>query len=266
MKRHSHFLLSKWYMDCVSDDGNVFIGYAATLKGRGVSINYSSVLQYQNNKQTEVTTSLLRFSAPRTIGSSLNWSSGPLGVSGTWNAIALPIKRTIFESDTGTIEWHCLQPLARAEVSIGTGQRLEGFGYAEHILISIPPWQLPIDELRWGRFLSNSDSLVWIDWRGPHPLTLLFHNDRQVEGALVTDSEVVFNDGRLSLTLNEKAVLREGPLIKTALSMVHRLLEMTPLRGLNTYECKWRARGSLNQEQTPMSTGWAIHEIVRWAR
>jgi hypothetical protein len=93
----------------------------------------------------------------------------------------------------------------------------------------------------------------------------VFHNDVQVEGALVTDNEVIFDDGRLSLALEEKLVLREGPLIKTALSMLPGIRGIAPIRSLNTYECKWRSRGFLKKQQMPVSPGWAIHEIVRWA-
>lgn len=252
-------------MDCVSDGGDVFIGYAASLRWKGLSINYSSILQQQNDKKTEVSTSLLKFSTPQTTGSSLHWSSDSLRVDGTWRAISSPIKRTIFESNTGNIEWQCLQPLAKAEVCIGKQHYLKGLGYAEHVLMSIPPWQLPIDELRWGRFLSDRGNLIWIDWRGAHPISLVFHNGVQTEGAIVTDSEVVFDDGRLALPLEEKQVLREGPLINTAFSMIPGIRRIFPLRSLNTYECKWRSRGFLKEQQMLVSAGWVIHEIVRWA-
>ncbi|MFN2391653.1 MAG: hypothetical protein ABR566_06770 [Pyrinomonadaceae bacterium] len=264
MKRQSNFLLSKWYMDCVSDAGDVFIGYAALLQWKALSINYSSILQYQNGKQTESRTSLRKFSPPQIKDCLLNWSSDSLEIKGTWKAISSPIERTIFESDAGDIKWQCLQPLAEADIYIGKERRLKGLGYAEHISISIPPWQLPIEELRWGRFLSDRNSLVWIDWQGPYPLQLVLYDGVQAENAHVSDSEITFDDGRRVLSLEEKQVLREGALINTALSVIPGIGKILPLRSLNTYECKWRSRGFLKEQSRPVSEGWVIHEIVRW--
>ena len=251
-------------MDCVSDGGDVFIGYAAVLRWKALSINYSSILQYQNGKQTEAHTSLLKFSTPQISGSSLNWSSDSLGINGMWKAISAPVERTLFETDAGDIKWRCLQPLAEADIYIGKERRLRGLGYAEHIEISIPPWQLPIEELRWGRFLSESGSLIWIDWRGPHALQLVLHNGVEAKTAQVTDNEVSLDEGRQILRLEEKQILREGALIKTAFSVIPGIGKILPLRSLNTYECKWRSRGFLKNSASQVSEGWAIHEIVRW--
>lgn len=251
-------------MDCVSDAGDVFIGYAALLQWKAFSINYSSILQYQNGKQAESHTSLRKFSAPQIKDHTLDWSSDALKVKGTWKAISPPIERTIFEAVAGDIKWRCLQPLAGADVYIGKERRLKGLGYAEHISISIPPWQLPIEELRWGRFQSDRHSLVWIDWQGSNPLQLVFYNGVEAENARVSDSEVVFDDGRRILNLEEKQVLREGALVNTALSVIPGIGKILPLQSLNTYECKWRSRGFLKEQSEPVSDGWAIHEIVRW--
>ena len=264
MSRQSNFLLSKWYLDCVSGAGDVFIGYAALLQWKAFTLKYSSVLEKQKDRPTEVRTSLVRFAAPQITGSLLSWSSESLGINGTWKALSAPFERTLFESEAGDIKWRCLQPRAEADIYIGKDRRLHGLGYAEHIAITIAPWQLPIEELRWGRFLSESGSLVWIDWRGPHPLRLVLHNGVEAETAQVTDSEVSFYEGRQILRLEEKQILREGALINTALSVIPGIGKILPLRSLNTYECKWRSRGFLKDSAAPESEGWAIHEIVRW--
>ena len=129
--------------------------------------------------------------------------------------------------------------------------------------MSIPPWQLPIKELRWGRFLSDTDALVWVDWRGETPLNLVFHNGNQIEDVAITDHG--FKAGDLMLSLDENAVIREGPLIKTALSKIPGLRNLFPLRVLGTYECKWLSRGTLKETAGEAVNGWTIHEVVRWA-
>jgi hypothetical protein len=259
----SNFQLSKWYMDCVSEEGDVFIAYVASLRWKGLKINYSSTLRRQHDAPTEANTSLKRYSAPEIAGGSIHWCSKALGVEGKWTATSQPIERTIFESDAGSVEWRCLYPSATAEVSTRNRHKLKGLGYIEHLTMSIPPWRLPIDELRWGRFLSNNDALVWIDWRGASNVRLAFLNGVQVEGAVVTEREVAIEQDKVILALDEDLVLRQGPLIKTALSMIPGIQKLIPFRSLHAYECKWRSRGILTHDEH-VSAGWTIHEIVRW--
>ena len=258
----SNFLLSKWYLDCVSEGGSAFIGYATSLRWGGLSLNYSSVLRHRSDESADMDTTLQEFSAPKVAGSSIKWSSPRLKVVGTWEANARPFKRTLLDSADGRIEWNCLHPRARAEVLIGEGQKLAGLGYVEHLTMTIPPWRLPFDELRWGRFLSDEDALVWINWRGAHSLNLSFHNGLCVENARLTDHE--FEADEIGLNLLENTVLREGPLVETALSMIPGVRGLFPFRILRTRECKWLSRGVLKRGDAEKSVGWAIHEVVRW--
>ena len=262
LKNGSSFLLSKWYLDCVSDEGSAFIGYAASLRWRGLSLNYSSVLRRRPGEGVKTETTLQEFSAPEVAGPSLRWSSARLGVAGTWEAAAPSFKRTLLESNDGSIEWNCLHPRARSEISFGERRRMEGLGYAEHLTMTIPPWRLPFEELRWGRFLSDGDALVWVNWRGAQTLNLSFHNGVCVEDALVTESEVAAGETRL--TLGENTLLREGALVETALAAIPGVRSLFPFRMLRTRECKWLSRGLLNGPGAEPRTGWAIHEVVRW--
>lgn len=248
-------------MDCVSGDGGAFIGYAATLSWRGLALHYSSVLMLRGPREAvESRTTLQGFSAPEVAGSYVRWRAPRLKVSGDWEARAPAIKRTLLESADGAIEWHCLQPGARAEVYVGEGLRLAGAGYVEHLTMTIPPWRLPFDELRWGRFLSDEDELVWINWRGEQPLNLSFHNGVCVKGALLTDQGLEAGGARLDLC--DHTVLRDGPLVETALHAVPGARRLFPLRILRTHERKWLSRGVLSGPRA--GAGWAIHEVVRW--
>jgi hypothetical protein len=259
--RKNGFLLSKWYLDCVTDEGSAFIGYAASLSWRGLSLNYSSLLLHRSSEGATTKTALQGFSAPEVTGTLVRWSSPRLGVAGTWEADARAFRRRLFESAEGGIEWECLQPRARAEVSVG-GLRLEGLGYAERLKVTLPPWRLPFEELRWGRFLSDVDALVWVNWRGAHALDLVLHNGVCVRGAPLADHEL--SAGRARLALGESALLREGSLGETALSGVPGARRFFPLRILRTRECKWLSRGVLTKPDAEESAGWAIHEVVRW--
>lgn len=46
------------------------------------------------------------------------------------------------------------------------GEEFVGTGYAERLDMTLAPWALPFEELRWGRFIGPSRSAVWIYWRG----------------------------------------------------------------------------------------------------
>lgn len=209
-------------------------------------------------------TTLQESSSPRHVGSAIEWSSPRLKLAGKWEADARPIKRTLLESSAGEIEWHCLQPRARAEIHAGEDARLVGLGYVERLTMTIPPWRLPFDELRWGRFLSAEDALVWIDWRGAHPLNLTLHNGAPVEHASLTDDELVAEG--VGLALDCGTVLREGALVETALNMIPGIDRLFPFRILGAHERKWLSRGRLKKPGSGPGAGWAIHEVVRWPR
>ena len=67
-----------------------------------------------------------------------------------------------------------------------------GLGYAERLVLTIPPWKLPIETLRWGRFLSPSDWIVWIDWQGEHPQTIVYRNGARVAVDELGDEQIRF--------------------------------------------------------------------------
>jgi len=55
--------------------------------------------------------------------------------------------------------WNCHHPKSLAEI-IYDKKSYKGFGYAETLFSQVKPWNLPIEELRWGRFLSDSYTVI----------------------------------------------------------------------------------------------------------
>jgi hypothetical protein len=134
----------------------------------------------------------------------------------------------------------------------------------EHLRLSIPPWRLPISRLRWGRFISATDFLVWIDWCGAYNRRIVYLNGAAVGTDSIADSEVVLAGGDAALSLDCGAVLRQGPLGATALAVLPDLDRLFPASILNVHERKWLSRGVLRQPGRPDSVGMAIHEVVEW--
>jgi len=262
--RNPPFALSKWYFDCVDKDGRTFIGYLGELRWKSLSIHYQSLLLHSAGEGMRTKLSLRRGSPPSVSGPTLVWKSSPLQVEGTWTAMEPPVRATILDSETGKIEWNCTQPRAAARVRIAKAAAVCGLGYAEHLRMTIPPWRLPLKELRWGRFLSDSDSLVWIDWRGPYSKRVVFHNGTEVQAESITEQQVVLTGRDVILDFEESLVLREGILATTALSKIPNVQKLFPQSVMGIRECKWRSRAVLRRAGVPQSSGWAIHEVVQW--
>ncbi len=261
------FGLSKWYFDCVARDGETAVVYVARLRWRALSIVYSSLLVHRAG-ETRVRTSLRSPEPPAVHDDSIAWASEALGVRGVWRAQSAPLTRTILDSDRGRLEWDCLQPSSRASLRIDD-RTIEGLGYVEQVRMTIPPWRLPFDTLRWGRFLAPeardgaAPSVLWIDLRGPTPARYVFVDGIEDHARDLGDAELTLADGG-SLTMDRRDVLRAGVIGETVLSAVPQLAKAVPGRILGLDEIKWRSRGVLTRADGRASTGWAIHEVVRW--
>ncbi len=251
------FHLSKWYLDCVTDSGDTSIVYTGTADWGPSRLHYSSLLE---NTAGSVSSrhSLRAQTEPIIDQCSLRWHSKALKIDSEWKADSGEIRETIFASDAGSVEWHCLMPRAKAHI-----RNRCGLGYAEHISMSIAPWKLPIRTLRWGRFAADSDSIVWIDWLGDFTRRLVYWNGQTAATALLEDGVIEFRDGA-RLLMDRSLVLREGPLGSTVLSAVPGFHDTFPARLLRVNECKWRSRARLDRPGASPVEAWAIHERVDW--
>lgn len=254
------FLLTKWYLDCVSAEGQVFIGYWGELRWGGLMFHVAQSLRRDAKGEVRFVTRSGRVPAPELNGDVLNWSAASLGVEGCWRDPQPSVRRRLFDSPQGFIDWNCEMPAACAEIRFRDEKgSLTGRGYAECLQMTIKPWQLLLEELHWGRFHSDQDTVVWVQWRGPHPLSLIIHNDKTcTEETAISQDRVALTHGAV-LDLAEHSVLRTGPLASTALSRLAALQRRLPSKILALDETKWLSRGTLRG-----SDGWAIHEVVRW--
>jgi hypothetical protein len=258
------FDLSKWYADCVNEQGEVAILYYAELRLSILPIHYESLLLKDRCSPSRVLYSLQRHSAPSFEGDCIEWHSPKWQARGSWNHLGSAHHELLFESDCGSLEWNCLAPRAASTMQIGSGNPFQGWGYAEHIHLSVPPWRLPIRRLRWGRFVNATDALVWIDWTGPSNRRIVYLNGSLASAKNINDDEIVLAPVKATLHLEQKQVIRDGKLGTTALSVVPRLNHLFPDSVLNTHECKWLSTAVLRRPGRPDSTGMAIHEVVEW--
>jgi len=250
------FQLSKWYLDCVTDDGDASIAYVGSAGWGALRLHYSSLLESAG--QSVRTRHSLREELLDVCDCSIKWNSNALGVEGEWRADAAAVRETVFESEAGRIEWRCVMP--RARVRIGGH---EGLGYAEHLSMTIAPWKLPIRTLRWGRFGAASDWVVWIDWDGDYTKRIVYRNGNAVAARRVEDDHISFEDGS-RLVMDRSLPIRQGALGTTVLSMIPGIRETFPARLMQVSESKWRSRARLERAGGEVVEGWAIHEVVKW--
>jgi hypothetical protein len=255
------FRLHKWYLDGIAETGETFIGYWAELAWQSFGLPYASCLEFDGRHAPVTQTHVLRENPPQYTEAGVTWASNGLACAGNWQPLAAEIPPlTLYADETGVVIWRCLHPLAQARIQSAM-LHFTGLGYVEQLELTILPWRLPMRELHWGRFLSSDAYVVWIEWRGDHPLTIVYLNGISVGNVMVTTSALAWEGG--GLELDDTVVLRDGLLIKTALARVPGLRALFPKTILHTRECKWRSRGTLSSHGT-VHTGWAIHEIVQF--
>ncbi len=254
----SKFSLVKWYMDCVTGEGDAVILYCADLCWRGIHATYSSVLTVGKGL-TEFHSSMSPYRLTST-NSHIDVEFPRMRVSGRWDAGATPFQRTVYENSAGAVAWNCLQPISSVHVRVAE-RELSGLGYAECLTLTLPPWQLPMRQLRWGRFVAQEDYLVWVDWQGPYANSFAVHNGLLCETLSVSDSEVVIRGA--ALRMEESFPLRAGRLGSTVLPGAPALGKLLLHSLFKIEEKKWRSRGILNA-RAHSNHGWVIHEVVDW--
>ena len=251
------FELSKWYADCVSDDGEVLIGYSGQLRYRRFSVHYESVIA------PPAATHSLGRSSITASGDRIDWHSPGLLFRGQWQRHSGEIRETIFKSGQGAVEWHCVVPKGMAAVERPEHPTLRGWGYVEHLRLTIPPWRLPIQTLRWGRFLSERNTLIWIDWQGGFRNRIVYWNGLRAPAASIENDGLWLEDGTRA-TFGREKVLRQGTLGSTVLHAIPGLERIAPARIFLVDECKWLSRASLERAEEEADRGWCIHEEVTW--
>lgn len=259
------FRLSKWYMDCCTKEGDACICYAAELSLKGVKLGYSSWLHCSPAGSLDSRQTFLKGTLPEKQGETITWSCPGLQVEGKWEGMVPSAKSCLqFVDKARSCRWTCLQPRSRVELRIG-GHSYEGTGYTELLEMSIPPWQLPVSELYWGRFHGEyGTTLTWVIWKGEFPLFILLEGDKEIQAKhFNTDPE----GSRLewdvnSLEFEKTFTIRAGNIGDTVLKSLPSLIRnLLPDSILLLNENKWYGRASLDRPGG-REPGVAIHEVI----
>ncbi len=257
------FRLKKWYFDLVTEDGTVFIGYSARLKWGLLNAQYRATILCRPDGEAEEDFSLRQSPDPeRQSDGSISWRCDSLGVNGTWVPKAPPIRRQLFKAPSGVADWNCVAPTAEASLQLGK-LRLEGWGYAEELVLTTPPWKLGSGDLLWGRFVAPSTSVIWIQWKGSGVPAQVLVNGEEKPGATISIDEITTAGDEMRLELGDRRVLREG-LVLNVLAPVPYLAQRLPGGLDRVVERKWLSPGRCFSPGAEPANGWVIHEVVEW--
>ena len=254
--------LKKWYLDFVSDDGVAALCYSAKLRYKGLSLGYSALVNGQYDKDFTAHYSL-QSPCPEINGNSLQWHSAKWQTGFSWQtdsqAISQPL--SLWQTSKGSVQWHNLIPGAKAQMHQNQ-QATSGMGYVEQLSLDIPPWKLPIKRLRWGRFVSQGATLVWIMWhlRDGSTKQWLTLNQQAVKTFNLAQQSIACTHGHLHI--GQGSPIRQGYLKDTAFSSIALLQWLFPESILNIYEHKQLAPATFHTDAGEQTEGWVIDEIV----
>ena len=256
------FRLEKQYFDCIDDRGNCFIIYRVELHLFFIKIHYSE-LNFCDSYNITTGKSSLRKTVNPESGELLNYINTPLDLRGSWKRIDGSLPSYLFrDSENRELIWNCHHPKALTDIA-HNGRTFRGYGYGETLFLTIKPWNLPIEELRWGRFLSDEYTIIWINWKGTHPLNKLYCNGKEYNDALFENDRINFDAGNYFLIFTETAVIRKGKL-SSLFTEIPWMKIFINNRILNISENKFKSKSILSHNSEIKASGWSLYEIVRW--
>lgn len=253
------FALRKWYLDCVTAGGDAAIVYSARVGVGPVSLPYFEIMNAPGSLPRPDQRRLSARPKITAAGHDLELDASPLGVTGQWTSRYPPITISLLDDERGKIVWRCQQPGGRASLRLPNALILAGFGYAETLEMTVAPWALPFSELRWGRFVSERRSVVWIDWRGGLDRRWVFAEGVAVDASVVERDRVAWPGA--TLEIDPGRVWRHGQLGQTVAGVFSFCV---PRRAAHAVETKWISPAVLRSDRGAAETGWVIHEVVRW--
>ena len=262
------FHLSKWFLDFVDEEGCAMIFYSAKLRWHGWTVSYVSWLRFDPVTGVRLKTRFSNVREPQVEGNLVKWNDPKFGVSGTWESLAEIIQTRIIDSEHGYIDWKCYQPASMVELKIGDNL-FKGRGYAEQLILTILPWKIPMNELRWGRFGSEGINIVWIELMKENNLQWIWLNGEKIEKCTLGDDHLTFPEKDLVLNLDQGVVLESEKKISSVVGKLIRYIpginSFIPIHFLMADETKWLSKGVLLYAESKIkANGIAIHEMVNF--
>ncbi len=256
------FALTKWYLDGVDEAGGAVIAYWTRLSLGDHAITWHALTEFPPDAPARSDWSIASTVPPECRGGVVAWRSDALDVSVTMEPADTPADLLLLDRADGVVRWHGETMASRLVVERHGATVCDGTGYAERLTMTIPPWQLPIDTLEWGRWIATDrqHASTWFCWRGPHPLVQVIEDGRPATDPVVDGASVMTATSALVIA---PVRLLERRRIRDIVSPIPGLVHLVPDALLAVEETKWLGRGTRRDHDGTTHTGWAIHETVR---
>lgn len=261
--RRVPFAFTKWYLDGVNEGGDVCTMYCTHLEVGDLALTWHAVADYPVTGEPQQRWSLARVAAPELVGARLIWEAPALDLSLVMDPFDRPRDVRLLDRADGAVAWHGATMAANLRLERPGQPVFAGAGYAECLSLTIPPWQLPIDTMEWGHWMSDdrAHASTWFRWRDTHPL------DRVIEDGGDAAS-VVIDGARITTANSALEISRERPLERRSLRDIIRAIPLVsrvvPERLLGLVETTWVGRGIRRDADGSTHEGWAIRETVRF--
>ncbi len=248
-------------MDCVDQSGNCFILYSATVKLLLFKINYAAFI-FSDAFNIVTERSSLHKGVVTSHNQQLTYFNKYLKINGSWEKAENPVEALLYNNANGIVNWNCHHPLSISHIHYND-RSFSGLGYVETLFLSIKPWLLPIDELRWGRFLAPGVAITWIQWAGENPINKIYFNGEEFNDARHSDESVTFNEGKNKLEFADISVIRHVK-FSDHLSKVPWFRVFLNKRILDSVESKYKSKTLFHDASGEVHHGWSIFEVVKW--
>ena len=266
-KPDGKFHLDKWFLDFVGEKGEAMIFYSAKLTWHSLTASYTSWLNYDPPSGICLKHRFHNVQFPQMEKNLITWTDKKFGISGIWEPLSEMVQARIFESREGFLDWKCYQPASKVKLRIAD-RVFEGLGYAEQLTLAIPPWKVPMDELRWGHFNSDKNNMVWIELKEKEKRQWLWLNSEKIETCIIGDDRLSIPQKDMVLNLDRAVVLESEKKIFSLMGKIIRYIpgfnKVVPTGFLMADETKWFSKCKLQMNDTGLSIGSAIHEFVNF--
>lgn len=265
--RKNGLYLNKWFLDFIGDNGETMIFYAANLNWGPFSVPYTSWIHYDPDRGIKSTSRYRRVRLPVKDENQITWKDETFKIEGLWESRSTPIEARLYDSKKGYLDWKCYQPASDVQLNINN-RSLKGRGYAEQLILTASPWKIPMDELRWGHWGSENDTVVWIELRKEDKKQWLWVNGEKVEQNHIEDDLLKIPGRNLTLRLDRKVVLESEKKISSVMDKLNKYLpgfrKIIPVQFLRADEKKWLSNGTFYNKYNRVVNGMAIHELVNF--
>lgn len=252
------FAFTKWYIDCLDREGRLVIVYWTSLDWRRLRLTWHSVIRCVPGAPVRARSSVAPCPPPTQSANTIHWGSSRLDCDIQLDGVGHGIAPQRLADG---LTWSCAAPGARTTVRLGDSI-FRGTGYAELIELRVPPWQLGIEQLRWGRWIGDdaATSLVWIEWNADKSNRWVFIGNQRAKTAGISEAAVFADDA--TLTLDAPTVVIDRGLGHT-INRIPALRAVAPRWLVGGREERRTRAGTLRRGAIEMH-GTAVDEIVEF--